>query len=96
MHNIQKHAGADHVSIRLVSLPNSDASLTVSDDGRGFDRTAPHWRPGIGLASMQERARLLGGVCTVRSEPSRGTTLEVRIPCAATEPEPGQAPPPAG
>lgn len=96
LHNIHKHAGADHVAIRLEQLPTGEAALTVTDDGRGFDRAAADWRPGVGLASMQERARLLGGGCTVRSAPARGTTLEVRIPRAATESQSGQAPPAAG
>ncbi|MCC6538456.1 MAG: HAMP domain-containing protein [Bryobacterales bacterium] len=96
LHNIHKHAGAEHVAIRLGQLPDGEAALTITDDGRGFDRAAPDWRPGIGLASMQERARLLGGLCTVHSEPARGTTLEVRIPRAATESDSRQAPPAAG
>jgi signal transduction histidine kinase len=53
--------------------------LRVADNGIGFD-TATARRSGFGLASMQERARALGGDIRVRSQPGHGCELEVRIP----------------
>ena len=49
----------------------------VSDDGRGFDPKTP---PGVGLASMRERAALSGGELQIRSEPERGTSVRLGVP----------------
>lgn len=81
LHNIQKHAGAQTVCIRL-DCGAEQAHLSIEDDGRGFGRDDPSWRAGLGLASIQERARLLGGHASIRSSPGSGTTIEVWVPAA--------------
>ena len=59
--------------------------VAVRDDGRGFDvdrlnqPTATHRQP-LGLAGMQERAALLGGLVTIRSSPGEGTLIEATLP----------------
>jgi signal transduction histidine kinase len=55
--------------------------LEIRDWGRGFDRSDPNWRAGLGLASMEERARLLGGTLSVESRPGEGTCIRVSLPC---------------
>ena len=77
--NIAKHAIADHVEVAL----NADAEfvyLEVRDSGRGFDPGQVHGKPGLGLASMEERVRLVRGELTVSSSPGKGTSIAVRIP----------------
>lgn len=80
LRNAHLHAVATAVRVRIEI--GSDAVLaTVSDDGRGFDPTAPAGRTaGTGLASMGERIALLGGAIEVRSTPGRGTSVSVRVP----------------
>jgi signal transduction histidine kinase len=79
LRNIYKHAQAETVSIRL-SHGEDGVKLEIRDDGRGFDSSLPGWRRGLGLASMEERARLLGGRFAVRSRPGEGTLVEVTLP----------------
>lgn len=52
-------------------------SLTVQDDGSGFDAARVR---GLGLLGMQERVAHLGGVFGVKSAPGQGTTLLVELP----------------
>ena len=54
--------------------------LEIRDSGSGFDPEKTLGQPGIGLASMQERARLVGGQLTVQSQVGAGTTISLRIP----------------
>jgi signal transduction histidine kinase len=84
LNNARRHAGAKRIVVRLVaSHPN--LILRVEDDGRGFE---PESRlvealaeKRLGLWSMRERARLLGGRLTIRSRPGAGTRITVEVPC---------------
>jgi signal transduction histidine kinase len=82
LQNIQKHAAAARAWIELVCLPDGSVSLTVRDDGQGFDPSGqkPTARSGAGLLGMRERAALLGGTLTVASTPGRGTTITLHLP----------------
>ena len=56
-------------------------TLTVADDGIGFDPDAPGLRARrLGLTSMEERARALGGTLAVVSRPGDGTTVTLEVP----------------
>ncbi|ALA60289.1 PAS domain-containing sensor histidine kinase [Nitrospira moscoviensis] len=78
--NIHKHARATHVRVRLAGSPDR-LTLTVADDGAGFDPGRPsESRKGIGLTSMHERVRPLGGTVSIESRPGEGTTITVTIP----------------
>ena len=79
LRNIAKHANASRVRIELSSQA-SDIVLGVQDSGDGFDVTGGHTKGGLGLVSMEERVRPLGGSLLIESEPGRGTKVEVRIP----------------
>jgi signal transduction histidine kinase len=84
LHNVAKHAQATHVRVQLATTGDL-AELTVTDDGAGFDPSAPpSARRSLGITSMRERALLLGGACTVASAPGAGTTVQVRIPISGT------------
>lgn len=74
--NAIKHAGAATINVRLEHISEC-LSLTIADDGRGFDSLASY--SGLGLRTIQSRAEYLGGKMTVNSNES-GTTLEVLIP----------------
>jgi signal transduction histidine kinase len=54
--------------------------LEVRDFGRGFLAEEVRRQPGLGLASMEERARLAGGEITISSAPGTGTSIAVRVP----------------
>ncbi len=89
LRNAWQHAQASEVSVS-VRRTDRDVTLDVADDGAGFDRTSPDWQGGLGLASMEERARLLGGRCDVTSSRGHGTRLRVVLPLEPTQP-PGAA-----
>ncbi len=78
--NARKHAQTDRVSVRLA-LEDDKLSLIVRDWGAGFDpEAALSQRHQVGLTSMRERARLVGGECTIESAPGKGTTVRVWLP----------------
>jgi signal transduction histidine kinase len=80
LRNIGKHAAeAGSVEIRLEGAAE-ELTLRITDTGNGFDAAEVRKKGGLGLISMEERARLLGGGCLVRSKPGRGTTIIVTVP----------------
>jgi signal transduction histidine kinase len=77
--NAAKHAHAKRITVRLTR--SSDAvSLTVSDDGAGFDPGRLGTSGGLGLITMRERASQLNGTFEFESAPGRGTMIRVVIP----------------
>jgi len=87
MSNVARHSEASRLSIHLAR-EDDQATMTLTDDGRGFDpaavTAAPDQSRGLGLAGMQERASLAGGQVTVESAPGRGTTVRVVMPLSPT------------
>ncbi len=81
--NVQRHARASHVNVRLQQSPGW-IQLDVSDDGVGM-ATATHdsKQPGLGLLSMRERANRLGGTCAIADNVGAGTRVSTRIPLDA-------------
>ena len=81
--NTLKHARAQRVDVRLWSVKGG-VTLTLADDGCGFDPAGPSAQPGtaMGLRVMQEMAALANGQCRVESAPGQGTTVRVRLPLA--------------
>jgi len=82
LHNAIRHAAAEHVTVTLSG--GDDATvLTVADDGIGFDPADPGLRSRrLGLTSMEERARELGGRLVVSSAAGAGTTITLTVPPA--------------
>ncbi|MEX0786221.1 MAG: GAF domain-containing sensor histidine kinase [Dehalococcoidia bacterium] len=78
--NVRKHAGATHVTTKLAQR-NGVFTMTVTDDGAGFDPAQPG--AGQGLQNMRERASALGGSLRVASSPGHGATLTVELPLGA-------------
>ena len=76
--NTRRHAGAKNVQVGL-KVGVDRVLVEISDDGSGFDPEAPH---GVGLRSMRERSRAMGGTLEVDSEPGRGTRVQLSIPAS--------------
>jgi len=82
--NAFRHSGATAVEIEIEYTPG-ELRMFVRDDGRGIDPqvvrsgTAGHW----GITGMKERAERIGGSLTIRSRPSAGTEIELRVPARA-------------
>ena len=81
--NVVKHAEANKVRVQL-QLNDSAAIVEVEDNGKGFDVESALSREGVrqnlGIHGMAERAALLGGNFTIRSQPGQGTCLRVEVP----------------
>lgn len=82
--NAGKHGQPQRITIQLKQRGGEIEAL-ISDDGRGFDPSAPVPPGRFGLQSMFERARLLGGELTVTSQPGVGTSVRVTLPCSQSE-----------
>ena len=80
LRNVIAHAGASRADVTLVQA-DDQAQITIADDGRGFDaseqRRAGH---GLGLVSISERARIIGGTVSIVSGPNQGTRVQAKIP----------------
>ena len=77
--NIERHAGASHIDIRL-SGQGGVVTLRISDDGHGFDAEgiALHPKRGIGLRNMMERMDAIGGRFDIASSP-QGTSVTAQV-----------------
>jgi signal transduction histidine kinase len=87
LHNVQKHAGATHVSV-LFAMRDTEAVIVIEDDGQGFTPGAvePSVHGGLGLVGMRERAWLIGGEIAIEAAPGRGTSIFVKVPCHESRP----------
>jgi len=85
--NVQKHANASQVEVRLQAMKNG-LEVSVQDNGQGFD---PHKvvsgsnGEGVGLLSMRERAELVRGRLSVRSSPGNGCQVVLYVPSREAE-----------
>ncbi|NVE01729.1 cache domain-containing protein [Massilia sp. BJB1822] len=77
--NIERHAGASRIEIRLTGTPER-VSLRITDNGSGFDADgiAVHPKRGIGLRNMMERMDAIGGRFEIASSPA-GTTVLAQV-----------------
>jgi hypothetical protein len=76
LHNVARHARATRVNVRLQCL-SEQATLTVSDNGIGFDLQQAH--RGLGLGNMQDRMLSIGGRLTIDSKAGNGTTIQAKV-----------------
>ncbi len=74
LRNAQTHSGACCARVELT-VPSSRLQLCISDKGKGFDPAVVGGGQGLGLASMAERVRNLGGQFSVQSQPGGGTSI---------------------
>ena len=78
LHNVTKHAGAHHVSVSLLRT-GDDVTLSITDDGHGFDAEQASEGHGLGLRTIEDRVRMEGGRLRIDSAAGLGTTLWVRL-----------------
>ena len=79
MTNVARYAKAVRVSVVLREEENT-LSLSVRDDGKGFDTSSLSEFEGIGIAGMRERAKLAGGTLEVMSEKGKGCHVLFKVP----------------
>ncbi len=78
--NASKHSRTKAIRVNL-ECDDHELMLSVEDWGKGFDPSRlTNEIDNLGLISMRERARILGGTCQITSEVGQGTKVEVRIP----------------
>jgi len=90
--NVVKHSGAANARV-VLSGGDSEIVLRVEDSGLGFEPDTQS--RGLGLISMRERVRLLGGDLTIRSTPLHGTVIEARVPAQVSRRQAGRSLPAA-
>jgi PAS domain S-box-containing protein len=78
--NVRQHAAAKRVRIFLSRDSERRVVLSVADDGLGISRQVLDSPESLGLLSIRERARSLGGRAEIRSGARGGTTVDVRLP----------------
>jgi signal transduction histidine kinase len=79
LQNAAKHSGADHFQVMLCGTAN-ELQLTVSDSGNGFDLEGAVQGRGLGIISMRERLKLVGGQLSIDSHLGEGTVVHGRVP----------------
>jgi len=84
LRNVVKHSGSTEAEVELAGSADG-MELCISDSGHGFDVESVKGVAGLGLISMRERLRLVGGQLSIESEPSRGTRIRARIPRVAID-----------
>jgi signal transduction histidine kinase len=77
--NVAKHAEAQAVFVSLVQ-GQRQITLSVTDDGHGFDSAHGAGGGHFGLVSMQERAHALGGTLVIERDTNQGTTVRMTVP----------------
>jgi len=79
LRNVSKHSGAREAWVE-IDQQGDEILLSIVDQGLGFDSETPKAGKCLGLISMRERVRLLGGTVKIKSAPGEGTQVNVRVP----------------
>lgn len=85
LHNAAKHSRATSITVDVIAT-SAAIILELSDDGIGFDVEQSRLAQGLGLISMRERMRLIGGAFEIWSQPGKGAKISCRAPLALSEP----------
>jgi PAS domain S-box-containing protein len=83
--NVVKHTKASAASVTLNRSPDHWLRLELQDDGEGFDTAGAS--EGRGLMMMQDYAAVVGGSCTIKSVPGKGTKITALLPLSAPDAE---------
>jgi len=78
LRNLKKYSGAEKAEVDLQMMGDR-LQVSVRDQGLGFDLSNLRHSEGIGIRSMEERTRLLGGKFEIHSEPGKGTTVDAWV-----------------
>jgi signal transduction histidine kinase len=76
--NTMKHAAAKTAIVQLTKT-NEQLSLTIEDDGKGFDTSILKQSKGIGWTNIQHRIEFLKGNLDINSEPGKGTSVHIEF-----------------
>ena len=79
LNNSLRYANAHSIKV-LLACHDHDVTLEIYDDGVGFEPEAVHGKGGMGLPTMQERAKKMGGDFLITSKPGEGTVVRVTLP----------------
>jgi PAS domain S-box-containing protein len=88
LNNVAKHSQSKRAQAELRGATN-EIRLRIVDAGVGFDPALQNAYAGIGLVSMRERLRLVGGRLSVQSAPMKGTEILAEIPISVSQMECG-------
>lgn len=88
LNNIAKHAGATEVGVRISDDGSGSLTVSVTDNGKGFDPASLAQTPRLGLRQMKERVEKRNGRFSIDSTPGRGTAITIRFPLTANIVEP--------
>jgi signal transduction histidine kinase len=97
LRNATRHSNASRAEVALRCGDDGTLELSIADNGCGFNVTDAQRRTGLGLVSIDERVRLVGGRVQVQSRPGHGTELRVWVPvdgssvCPTEEDSPSEA-----
>jgi two-component system sensor histidine kinase UhpB len=80
--NVLRHSRSQRVCLRLHQ-EQGELTISISDEGLGFDQTNSRLTHGLGLIGMRERVSALAGKFTVDSAPGKGATVKARLPLQA-------------
>lgn len=79
LQNMAKHSRTTKGQVVLTKGPDA-VEIIVSDEGAGFNPVEVFFGDGLGLPSMKERLKSLGGQISIESRPGRGTVIHARVP----------------
>lgn len=79
VNNVMKHANASRLDISLIR-DKDNISLTIEDNGKGFDASNPDINKGMGLSNLRSRINFLNGKVELDSQVGKGTLVSVYIP----------------
>jgi len=78
INNTMKHSGATSAIVQLTKS-NGLLSVTVEDDGKGFDPKILEYAKGIGWVNIQSRVEYLKGSINVQTKPGNGTSVHIEL-----------------
>ena len=84
LRNIAAHAAAHKAQVTLRSSEKG-LEMVIADDGQGFDLAGAREAGGLGLISLDERVRLIGGSLSISTEPQHGTEVRVEVPLGGSQ-----------
>jgi signal transduction histidine kinase/ligand-binding sensor domain-containing protein len=84
LNNALKHSNASEVHVRL-KLQDGVLEIRVEDNGRGFTNTVATASKHCGLANIRQRTEMIGAVLRIESQPGRGASVRVQLPCLGEE-----------
>ena len=78
LNNFLKHSRASTVTVSIQTFVDQ-IKMVVEDDGIGFDLESVDYREGMGLVSMNERAKRIGATLSIQTSPNKGTRVSVCV-----------------